>query len=120
MFRDLFNVSLGLADDLTSVSASMTSALTCPATDTSQRYLIVDLSIHNTANHGCSARVLWNVVTIALKPGRSPPTPRPMTLERDGVRIQLPSDPLTEPIFCIFHRLGDVVLSVSLCCSWLV
>ncbi len=69
--------------------------------------------MHNTAHHGCSARVLWNVVTISLKPGRPPPVPRQICLHRDGVRFQLPPDPLSEPIFAIFHRFGDTILSVS-------
>ncbi len=109
----MFNVALGLADEQTFVSDAVRAILLEAATERTQRYLLVDLSVHNTSDYGCSARVLWNVETITVSPGRPPPPAQQVTLVRDGVRIQVPADPLVEPIFCIFHRFGDVILSVS-------
>ncbi|RDX42772.1 hypothetical protein OH76DRAFT_1422333 [Lentinus brumalis] len=96
LFKESFALPLAAADHGTS------------------RYLLGNIYMFNDVGQECSPRVTWNVATFATKPGGPVRIPRPVTVERDGACIQLPSDALMEPIFCTFERFGDVMLAPRL------
>ncbi|TFK88327.1 hypothetical protein K466DRAFT_77175 [Polyporus arcularius HHB13444] len=74
------------------------------------RYVLAELCIFDTPHHVWFARVSWDVIVVAKRTSCARAAPAPITLQRDGARIQLPADAFTDPVFCTFDRLRDVIL----------